>query len=50
MCKKGIVSRAAMNCLRHHKCNVIEMTVCFHIVNGVIKTKIKHAFGMVTPY
>ena len=30
------------------KCNVIEMTICFHTVNGVIRTKIKHAFGMIT--
>ena len=26
------------------KCNVIEMTVRFHTVNGVTKIKIKHVF------
>ena len=31
------------------KCNLIEMTICFHTVNGIIRIKIEHVFGMITP-
>ena len=32
------------------KCNAIEMTICFHTVDGVIRIEIKHVFGMITSY
>ena len=32
------------------KYNVIEMTICFHTVSGVIRIKVKHVFGMITSY
>ena len=33
------------------KCNVIEMTICFHTVDaGVIRIEIKHVFGTITSY
>ena len=32
------------------KCNVIEMKISFHTVNGVIRIKVKRVFGMVTSY
>ena len=32
------------------KSNVIEMTICFHTVNGVIRIKIEHIFGIITSY
>ena len=30
------------------KCNLIEMTICFHTVKGVIRIKVEHVFGMIT--
>ena len=32
--------------LRHYK--VIEMTIYFHTVNGVIRVKIEYVFAMIT--
>ena len=32
------------------QCNVIETKICFHAVNGVIRIKIEHVFGMITSY
>ena len=32
------------------KCNVIEMTTCFHKANGVIRITTEHVFGMITSY
>ena len=32
------------------KCKVIEMTICFHTVDGVFGIEIKHFFGRVTSY
>ena len=49
MCKKGIVRCAATDC-GITKCDVIEMTICFHTVNGVIRIKIEHIFGMMKSY
>ena len=50
MYKKEIVKCAATVCLRHYKANVIEMTICVHTVNGVIRIKIEHVLGMITSY
>ena len=32
--------------LSAEKCNMIEVTICFHTVNGAIRIKIEHVFGI----
>ena len=32
------------------KCNVIEMIICFHTVDGVIRIEIRHVFRIIASY
>ena len=49
--QNGFVRSAATVCLRVTcKGNLIDMTACYHTVNGVIRIKIEHVFRMITSY
>ena len=48
MYKRGIVISAATFCRHIKRRNVIEMTICVHTINGVIRIKILHVFEMIT--
>ena len=50
MYKKETFRCASIVRLWHYKANVIEMTICVHTVNGVIRIKIEHVLGMITSY
>ena len=39
MCKQGSVLSVGMFCLNIKRYNVIEMTICVHAINGVIRRK-----------